>query len=138
MPEYRFDCDCTATVNVWGSMKNPPQPGICPVCGEMMYRIFGNRIETFRPFVDIHATGKPRLIESAKQRDEYYGKHGLTLDRRDYIVKKPLPSVVESVTHEDVQRQYKEHGPALDERVQLEDPSSGIGKGSTADVNPAE
>lgn len=122
MPTYLFECEpCNKEYEKEGSMKNPPQVFACSSCGRLTTRIFSARVSVFKPYVDIHATGKPVLIDTAKKRDEYCKKHRVTYESNRYSHKlkaKPKP-VIDGVTLEDVTAYIQKHGPVKKERINV-------------------
>lgn len=113
MPLYNFECEgCNITTVESGSMTHPPKPGPCPCCGKKMLRIWDSRVDTFKPFVDIHTTGKPERIETRAQREAFCERHNVTYDTGRYVRRPIYKPVMDQVTYEDVRREIETNGPA--------------------------
>ena len=114
MPIYQFECvTCKYVYEIFGHMSDPPQPFSCERCQspDLTRRIFGARVEVFKPFIDIHTTGKPIHIETRKERENHCNEHGVTFDSGRYVRKPQYKSVVDSITMEDIRKHQQEHGP---------------------------
>jgi putative FmdB family regulatory protein len=124
MPLYLFECEpCQKQYELEGSMSNPPVPFPCFSCGTLTSRIFSARVSVFKPYIDTNATGKPALIATAKQRDEYCKKHRVTYDRDRYsraLRRKPKP-VVDSIELQHVKDHIQRYGPAKREAIKVDD-----------------
>lgn len=100
MPMYSFKCDCGNTGEELGSMSNPPKHRNCTICGDRMYRDYGDvrvggtpshkpvvsqsmaigveQIPEHRekfPDVQVHSDGVLQF-KSNKQKDSYMEKTG--------------------------------------------------------------
>lgn len=122
MPIYEFECKNGHEHEEFFRIADRPEYISCP-CGlradiRISKRQYTN---TFKPYVENHITGKPIVIETAKQRDQLLKKHNLTYDKYSNIRRKYTPAV-EGVTFDDIQRVTKNR--KLDDGTPLESPQN--------------
>lgn len=125
---YLFECRyCNTIEERWGSMADPPQPFICCVCGKKTFRIYGNRVDAFKPFVDIHTTGKPVPISSREEREKFCDEHNVTYDSCRYHRKASYKPAADTISYDDYRRELQENGPGTPYRGKIEEDSADIG-----------
>ena len=65
------------------------------------------QVVKFEPYVDIHTTGKPTLLETRAQRDAFHAQNGVTLDSNRYGRRRKPKSGVDEVSTAQVMADLK-------------------------------
>lgn len=105
MPLYRFTCPEGHTTDQhrpvaryveWIKCKHATNSS---PCGKRAFITISTRLEvnTFKPYVEEHMTGRPILVESKQQRDSLCAKHGVTYDSAKYVKRAPEKAAVEDL-----------------------------------------
>lgn len=117
MPTYSYKCDaCRTRWDVVGPMSKIPVMDACPSCDGEVYRDYsGVQISMFKPYVDIHTTGKPVELASARQRDEFHEAHNVTLDGSRFSRAAPASDPSSMVSTEEILHHIKTKGPIRSE-----------------------